>query len=375
MEYRSFENLGIKTSLLGFGCMRFPKHRDGSINEEKAEKMIDTAYQAGVNYYDTAYIYHNGKSEEFIGTVLDKYDRSSYYLATKLPCWMVHSLEDAKRIFEDQLTRLHKDYIDFYLLHSLGRYQFNEMVRFGILEYMEQLLQEGKIKYLGFSFHDDLEAFSYIINYRKWDFCQIQLNYMDTETQAGMKGYQLAEELQVPLIIMEPVKGGTLASLPKSVTKHFTELAPGQSTASWALRWVGSLPNVKLILSGMSDEKQVEDNLHTFSPFSPLNAEEQACVEKTVSIIKNRMKNNCSSCSYCMPCPAGVDIPKNFKIWNEYGMYHSNGTTKWFWENDIEDSKKAKHCTSCGKCEKVCPQKISIREDLKSLQLQLDAVK
>lgn len=375
MEYRSIDNLGIKTSLLGFGCMRFPTTNDGSIDMEKTEMMVDMAYKAGVNYYDTAYVYHGGKSELVIGSLLDKYDRSSYYLATKLPCWNVHSVDDAKKLFEEQLTKLHKDYIDFYLLHAMGRSKFDEMVSLGVVEYLEQLQQEGKIKYLGFSFHDNFDAFSHIINFRKWDFCQIQLNYMDTDSQAGIKGYELADELHVPLIIMEPIKGGVLSNLPESAAKLFKESAPDLSISSWALRWVGSLPNAKVILSGMSDLSHVEDNLKTFSPFVALNNNEQLIVEKTIGLINTLIKNNCSSCSYCMPCPSGVNIPHNFRIWNEFGMYNSIGATKWGWEHGIDDDKKAKNCSSCGKCEKVCPQKISIRADLKSLQLELDQIK
>lgn len=375
MEYRQLDKLGIKTSLLGFGCMRFPKRRDGSINYKKAEELIDKAYENGVNYYDTAYVYHSGESENFIGSVLDKYERSTYYLATKLPCWMIKSVDDAKKIFKEQLERLHKDYIDFYLLHSLDRESFDKMVSLGILELMDQLKAEGKIRYIGFSFHDEYDAFKYILKFRDWDFCQIQLNYMDTELQAGMKGYELTEELNVPLIIMEPVKGGTLAKLPQGVTKYFTAVTPENSTASWALRWVASLPNVKVILSGMSNMKQVDDNLSTFGEFKKLTEKEQQAVTEAVKVLQKRMKNGCTGCSYCMPCPAGVDIPSNFRIWNDYGMYHNPNVTKWFWANDLNDKSKAKQCIDCGKCETLCPQRIQIRNDLKALQNELDLIK
>lgn len=374
MEYRQFEKLGVKTSLLGFGCMRFPKHRDGSINRMKAEQMIEAAYRNGVNYFDTAYVYHDGKSEEFTGNVLDKYERSSYYIATKLPCWMIQSKEDAERIFNEQLTRLHKDYVDFYLLHSLNRGQFDKMVELGILEFLDQLKAEGKIRFIGFSFHDDYDAFSYISSFRTWDFCQIQLNYMDTDIQAGMKGYELTEQLNIPLVIMEPIKGGTLAKLPTGAAKYFNKLAPEKSNSSWALRWVASLPNVKVILSGMSNEKQVADNLNTFDKFQPLNEAEQQAVDEVVKVLKKRMKNGCTGCSYCMPCPSGVNIPSNFRIWNEYGMYRDRGSTNWFWTNGIEDSEKAKNCIDCGNCEVICPQGIKIRDDLKQLQKELDIV-
>ncbi|NTV79469.1 MAG: aldo/keto reductase [Clostridiales bacterium] len=267
MEYRELEKLGIKTSLLGFGCMRFPKHRNGKVNEDKAEEMLDTAYKNGVNYFDTAYIYHDGESERITGHILNKYDRTSYYLATKLPVWLVQTLEDAKRIFEDQLKRLDKDYIDFYLLHALNRNEFDRIAKLGVIEYCEELKAAGKIKYFGFSFHDAYDAFEVIIKAHNWDFCQIQYNYIDENEQAGTKGYELAESLGIPMVIMEPVKGGALANLPDSFTEIFKKVNPESSNASWALRWVASHPNVKVVLSGMSTFEQVTDNLKTFENF------------------------------------------------------------------------------------------------------------
>lgn len=374
MEYRPLEKLGISTSLLGFGCMRFPKDKEGHINYRRSEPLIDLAYASGVNYYDTAYNYHNGESEKFIGHALSKYERSTYYLATKLPCWWVKSIEDAKKIFSTQLERLNKDYIDFYLLHALNRNSFDQMVELGVLEFLDQLKAEGKIRYIGFSFHDDYEAFSYILQYRKWDFCQIQLNYMDTDTQAGMKGYELTEKLDIPLIIMEPVKGGTLARLPRVASQYYRKVSPDKSLASFAFRWVAALPNVKVVLSGMSDKKQVTDNLNTFTEFKALNENEQQAVKDVIEVLHRRVKNGCTSCSYCMPCPSGVNIPENFSIWNEYGMYKNVGSTQWQWANGISDEEKARNCVECGNCESVCPQQLKIIDNLKQLQVELDAV-
>ena len=371
---REMNNLGISTSLLGFGCMRFPTDKDGKIDEIISEKMIDDAIAAGVNYIDTAYPYHNGDSEPFVGRVLDKYPRKAYYLATKLPCWQVNSVEDAEKLFYSQLERLNKEYVDFYLLHSLSRNTWRKMVELGVVEFCEKLKAEGKIKYFGFSFHDSYEAFEEIASYRKWDFCQIQLNYMDTDEQAGIKGYQLTEKLGIPLVIMEPVKGGSLAVLPDDITNEFRKLNPNASTASWALRWVGSLPNVKVILSGMSTPEQVYDNLSTFSDFKELNDDEQKAVAGIAQMLKKRVNNGCTGCNYCMPCPAGVNIPHNFRIWNLFGIYENVNSTKWQWEHDIDDAQKAKNCVGCGKCEKACPQKLSIRDNLKTLQSQLDTL-
>lgn len=372
MEKRKFEKLGIETSLLGFGCMRFPVNADGKIDESLAERMLDLAMASGVTYYDTAYPYHNGDSEPFLGRVLDKYDRSSYYLATKLPCWKIGSIQEAETTFNEQLKRLHKDYVDFYLLHALNKERWDKMVKLGVVEYCDKLKAEGRIRYLGFSFHDDYEVFEEILTSRKWDFCQIQYNYMDTEEQAGDRGYALTEKLGIPLVIMEPVKGGSLASLPKEIGEELKQKRPNQSIASWALRWVGTHTNVKVILSGMSSMEQVEDNLATFKNFVPLSSDEQALIADTAATLKSRIRNGCTACRYCMPCPAGVNIPRNFAVWNHYNVYGNKEQLLREWNENIPDSEKAYHCVKCGKCESVCPQKLPIRQQLATLQKELD---
>lgn len=372
MEKRKLEKLGIETSLLGFGCMRFPVTAEGKINEPEAERMLDKAIAAGVNYIDTAYPYHGGESELLVGKVLKKYDRNSFYLATKLPVWLVNSLDDAKRLFQEQLDKLQTDHIDFYLLHAMGRSRFDDMVKLGVVDWMAELKEQGKIRYMGFSFHDSYDAFEYIINYREWDFCQIQLNYMDAEEQAGLRGYKLAEEKGVPLVIMEPVKGGSLAAYAEDITSRFRSLDPEASVASFALRWVGSLPGVKVILSGMTTMEQVEDNLKTFGNFKPLSEKESQEISDIVALIKGRVKNGCTGCRYCMPCPAGVDIPGNFRAWNTYHMYQNYNVVKWNWEKEMGESKQAKCCVKCGKCEAACPQKLSIRKDLEQVQADMD---
>ncbi len=372
MEKRKMEKLSIETSFLGFGCMRFPVTKDGKIDEAEAERMLDRAYAAGVNYFDTAYPYHGGESELVVGKVMKKYDRGSFYLATKLPCWEVKKLEDVDRLFNEQLKKLQTEYIDFYLMHALNRDRFREMAELGCVERLEQLKAEGRIKYLGFSFHDGYSAFENIINYRDWDFCQIQLNYMDANEQAGLKGYKLAEEKQVPLVIMEPVKGGSLAAFPEDITQMYHELNPAASMASFALRWVGSLPGVKVVLSGMSTMEQVEDNLKTFGEFKALSEKEKDTVDKVVALINSRVQNGCTGCGYCMPCPAGVEIPRNFRTWNTYHMYRNYNMVKDEWEKHLGEEHKAKNCIKCGKCEQVCPQKLSIRADLEKVQADLD---
>ena len=372
MEKRKMENLGIETSLLGFGCMRFPTLENGEINEPEAERMLDKAIAEGVNYIDTAYPYHGGKSEIVTGKVLKKYDRDSFYLATKLPLWLVNSLEDVDRLFEEQLAKLQTDHIDFYLMHALGRERWDAMKKLGVVERLAKLKEEGKIKYLGFSFHDSYEVFEEILNYRDWDFCQIQLNYMDAQEQAGLKGCELAASKNIPLVIMEPVKGGSLAVFADDIMEKFHAMDAQASAASFALRWVGSLPGVKVILSGMSTMEQVEDNLNTFRSFRPLSEQEQGMIREVTDTLRSRVQNGCTGCRYCMPCPAGVDIPGCFGVWNTYHMYQNYNMVKGRWENELGDAKQAKNCVKCGKCEQACPQKLSIRQDLERVQADLD---
>jgi predicted aldo/keto reductase-like oxidoreductase len=374
MDKVKWERLGIESSRLGYGCMRFPVKEKGEIDEVKAEALLDTAYKAGITYYDTAYIYHNSKSEEFMGRCLSKYPRESYTIATKLPMMMTKTLDDAKRIFAEQLQRLQKEYVDFYLLHGLDAESFRRAVDLGIVDFCDGLKKDGKIRYFGFSFHDDYKAFEEIINYRQWDFCQIQLNYMDTEEQAGLKGYYLAEKLGVPLVIMEPVKGGSLAALPETVAEDFTRSRPSATQASWAMHWIGGLSNAKVILSGMTTMDQLQDNIKTFTNFKPLSDDELKVLRKVREKIGQRVKNGCTGCRYCMPCPVGVDIPENFALWNKYGMYENKGDIAMWWNVFMKDDIKAKNCVKCGQCEEKCPQKLSIRDDLEKLQKELDAV-
>ncbi|MDE5892800.1 MAG: aldo/keto reductase [Acetatifactor sp.] len=367
--------MGIETSLLGFGCMRFPTDGEGKIDRVQAKAMLEKALAAGVNYIDTAWPYHGGESELFVGEVLKGYPRDSFYLATKLPVWEVKSLEDVDRIFNRQLEKLQTEYIDFYLMHAMNGGSWKQMLELGVVERLEQIKAEGKIHYLGFSFHDGYKAFEEILSYRDWDFCQVQLNYMDAEEQAGLKGYALAEKKGVPMVIMEPVKGGSLAAFAPDISEKFHAHDPQASMASFALRWVGTLPNVKVILSGMSTMEQVEDNIRTFENFRPMSEAEQATVKEVVELMNSRIQNGCTGCRYCMPCPAGVNIPGNFSCWNRYHMYQNYNVVRRHWENELGDAQQAKNCIKCGKCEQACPQHLHIREDLERVQADLEARK
>ncbi len=371
MEKRTFEKLGITTSLLGFGAMRLPLAKDGTIDGPRAEEMMDLAIRFGVNYIDTAYPYHEGKSEAFVGEVLKKYPRKSFFLATKLPCWKVNTLSDAKSIFAEQLEHLQMKYVDFYLLHAIDGEAYDKMVSLGVMEYLEELKKEGRIRYIGFSFHGVYEDFEKIIQSRAWDFCQIQYNYLDTEDQAGTKGYLLAEKLGIPVIVMEPIKGGSLASLPPDLQHHLNDLDAKATPASFAMRWVGSHPYVKVILSGMSTLEQVSDNLRSLTDFKKLTEREYIALDEIGDTMRGRVGNGCTGCKYCMPCAFGVDIPGNFALWNRYRMFQNYDLVKKEWENATKQNSRPPACTECGQCVPLCPQNINIPEDLKRLQTEL----
>ena len=361
MKYSKLEKLGISPSTLGFGCMRFPKNEDRSINEPLAQKMLDEAIAQGVTYIDTAYPYHGGESERFVGKALKKYPRDSFYLATKLPTWLVKEQSDVEKYLNEQLEKLQTNYVDFYLIHAVNKDRIATIKDCKIIEEMIRLRDEGKIRYIGFSFHDDYEVFEEMINMYNWDFCQIQYNYVDTMIQAGDKGVALCEEKGIPLVIMEPIKGGSLAVLPDDIASMFKAYDPDASISSWALRFVASKKAVKVVLSGMSNYEHVVDNLATFNNFKPLNQEEEKLVEDVAKAIKAKTKNGCTGCQYCMPCPFGVNIPANFRFWNDYAMYGNKEVI----HNRISGMEGfADQCKKCGKCEKMCPQSIKIREDL-----------
>ena len=374
MDYRMEKpGMELRPSLLGYGCMRFPVNKDHTVDEEKAQQLIDRAMEAGVTYYDTAWFYHDGESEPMMGRLLSRYPRESYCLATKMPCAIIDSLEQAKDIFAKQFERLQTDYFDFYLLHSLSGRSWKKMLELGVVDFLEQCHLEGKFRWFGFSFHDEYEAFEEILRARDWDFCQIQLNYMDQNIQAGLRGHDLALELGVPLVIMEPVKGGLLAQPPEEVLEPLRALDPDATPSSWAMRWVGSLPGVKVVLSGMGRMEQLEDNLNTFSQFRPLSDEERAAVDETARRLAQRVKNGCTGCRYCMPCPAGVDIPGTFRVWNEYAMYQNRDRARAKWK-DMDEEERPHNCVGCGACEEKCPQSLPIRADLVRAKEELEGL-
>lgn len=361
MEKRTIKVNGKneEVSLLGFGCMRFPM-KDGEIDKELSKKMIYKALDNGVNYIDTAYPYHNGKSELFVKEVIQELDRESFFLADKLPIWDCKTKEDVDRIFHEQLEKCGVDYFDFYLIHAVNKNRIQEVKDLDLFKILEKYREQGKIRNIGFSFHDDLEAFKLWVNLYDWDFVQIQLNYMDTEHQQGMEGYDILTEKGIPVIIMEPVKGGSLAHFNETIESKFKSYNKDASVASWAFRWISSFSNVKVVLSGMSTMEQVEDNLKTFTNFIPMNEEELRIVEEVRHDIIQLSKVDCTSCNYCMPCPHGVDIPGNFRIYNNHSMYENDGYVKWTTGALKQRNATADVCIDCGECLPKCPQYIEI---------------
>lgn len=365
MEYRLWEKQNIKTSLLGFGCMRLPTDEKGRIDEKLANEMLEKAYQSGVNYFDNAYMYLDYQDEKFVGKFLHTKQRDSFYVTSKLPIMMIKSLKQAKEIFEEQLKNLQVDYFDFYLVHCLTKDNFASMKNLEILPWLEELKKEGKIHNLGFSFHDDYSIFEQIINYHNWDFCQIQYNYIDRDFQAGDKGYELAKSKGIPMVIMEPVRGGQLCRLSSKVSKPFTDYNKDASLASWGYRWVAKHDNVRVILSGMSTMEQVVDNINTFSNYKQINDEEEKIINEVAKNIRLSVLNKCTQCGYCQPCPHGVNIPRLFKAWNNYGMFKEDDNFLYYYDNTKDND--ASKCVKCGLCETKCPQHVSIRKDLEKV--------
>ena len=371
MKTSKVNNSLLEVSLLGFGCMRFPEI-NGEVNIIETKRMMDYAYSKGVNYFDTAYPYHGGKSETIVRNIIKHYSRETFYLADKLPLWDCENNEDIDRIFHEQLEKCGVDYFDFYLIHAMNKDRLSKLKKLNVLNQLDKYKKEGKIHRIGFSFHDDLDTFKKCVDYYKWDFVQIQLNYMDINHQQGIEGYDILTEKGIPVIVMEPVRGGGLVKFNNSIEKLFIDYNDKDSIASWAFRWAGSLPNVKTILSGMSTMAQVQDNIKTFTDFAPLNLDEQKLIKRVRGEILDLSKVDCTSCNYCMPCPYGVDIPGNFRLYNAYSMYHNKGNIKWAYGNLVNNKTDASVCSECGECIPKCPQQIEIPTSLANMEMYFE---
>jgi len=363
MKYRAFGKLGWDTSVLGFGAMRLPVNEDKSINESEAIRMIRHAIDSGVNYIDTAYVYHDGKSEPLVGKALADGYRSRVKIATKSPIWLIKAPEDFDRILDEQLSRLATDHIDFYLMHGIGVWGWNQIKKFDLLKRAEKAKAEGKIRHIGFSFHDKLESFKEIIDgYDKWEFCQIQYNYMDIKNQAGTEGLEYASRKGIPVVVMEPILGGRLANPPAEITGVMNAHPVRRTPAEWALQWIWSHPEVAVILSGMSTMEQLEQNLQSADRSEPglLDGKDMEMIAKVRAVFAERTLVPCTHCDYCMPCPSGVNIPWAFEIYNNGKIYNDLPGARFVYKAFMPENAHPDKCTGCGVCESKCPQKIAI---------------
>lgn len=380
MLYRKFGKTNEMVSILGFGCMRLPIIGGDTtkIDEEKAMPLIRKAIDEGVNYIDTAFPYHGtgmgqgGESEPFVGRVLKDGYREKVKLATKLPSWLIKTREDMDKYLNEQLERLDTDHIDFYLVHALEKKTWDNLKSLGINEFLDSAIKDGRIKYAGFSFHDKLEVFKEIVDYYHWSFCQIQFNYLDEYYQAGLEGLQYAASKGLGVTIMEPLRGGRLVnSIPEEALRIFKEADANRTSVDWALRWIYNHSEVSVVLSGMNEMSQVEENIKTASTANAnsLTEKELEVMEKVKSIFKSKMKVNCTACEYCMPCPFGLNIPKNFAYYNDYHIFGNKDNeaqlkARYF---SLKEEQRSDKCAKCGKCETHCPQGIKIREELEKV--------
>ena len=373
MQYRTIGRYKDKVSILGFGCMRLPvlDNEHDKIDEAEATMQIRYAIDSGVNYIDTAFPYHSGTSEAFVGRALKDGYREKVFIATKSPSWLIESRNDLDKYLDLQLKNLQTEYIDFYLLHALNQKYWDNYQKNDIFDFIEKALQSGKIRNIGFSFHDEFPVFEEIINAYNWDFCQIQLNYFDEEYQAGLKGLHLAAKKGIDVIVMEPLRGGRLAKAPVEIQTLWDSYPEKHSPAGWALRYLWDKAEVKLILSGMNNLDHIKDNVNeaALAKENMLTVEEKDLIEKVKKIYKSRIKVDCTNCRYCMPCPHGVNIPANFAIYNNASIFGDKEDFKRQYFNQLKKEELADMCQQCGNCEPLCPQNIEIIKELENVAM------
>jgi predicted aldo/keto reductase-like oxidoreductase len=364
MQYRKFGRLDWQASILGFGTMRLPVKGDAkNIDQKQATRMLHHAVDRGVNYIDTAYPYHGGESERLLGKALGRGYRDRVKLATKMPSWLVSGPADFDKLFHEQLKKLKTDHIEFYLLHSLNREYWSKMREYDAIEWGRRTIKAGKIGQLGFSFHDDFDLFKEIVDAWDWPFCQIQYNYMDVRNQAGTRGLKYAASKGIAVVVMEPILGGKLASPPPSIQKILDRAETKRRAADWALQWLWNQPEVTVVLSGMSTFRQVVENLESADSagIGILDQQEQGLIREVRRRYKELAPISCTQCRYCMPCPHGVDIPRNLSLYNDGLMYGRPDLARSQY-GFIAEKARSTACTQCRECEPKCPQSILISE-------------
>jgi len=367
MQYRTFKKIDEKVSLLGMGTMRLPVNEDGSVNEAEAIDIIRSSIDAGINYVDTAYPYHNGKSEVVVGKALKDGYREKVLLADKMPLWLAKDEDQMKEIFHKQLAKLDTDCIDMYLVHNVGRGMWKRAKKFNLMPFLEEMKAAGKIRYIGFSFHDSFEFFKEMLDEFDWDFCQIQLNYMDKNLQAGVAGLKYAaEEKGLGVIIMEPLKGGRLTdAVPPAIQKLWDGFETKRTPAEWAFKWLANMPEVTVMLSGMSSKKQLEENIRTLSAddVAELTDAEKELIDNVSDEYNRLIKYSCTGCQYCLPCPQKIEIHKVLGYYNDWNAYEQNPSTKFEYSTWLV--KHGSDCIGCKACEEKCPQSLPIAQAMK----------
>ena len=370
-------NRMLSNSKLGFGLMRLPKDKQGQIKLDEVQRMVDSYMERGFNYFDTAYVYE-GSEEAIRQTLVEKYPRDVYTLADKLPAWKLTCQEDVERIFQESLNRTGVDYFDFYLLHSVEKSHYPTYEKYQCFDFIQEMKKQGKIKYMGFSFHDDADFLDKVLTeHPEIDFVQLQLNYLDWENEViqSRRNYEVARKHHKPIIVMEPIKGGTLASFSDDIERIYKDYAPQKSIASWALRYVASLDGVMTILSGMSNAQQMNDNLDTMTHFEKINNEEAKLIKQVTDQVLSYPTIPCTKCRYCTPgCPMHIQIPDLFTAYNSAKMYGENRRYDTYYkDHSTGDYQPAKACIACGQCESVCPQHLEIISLLKEVSEVFDS--
>ncbi len=381
MKYRTLGSSGIKVPALGFGCMRFPlvagrrdTKRRSAVDIPEAVRMMHFAYERGVDYFDSAWSYHMGWSEVVLGKALAGMPRSKVMVTTKLPVWMAKKPDDFRRLLSTQLRRLHTDYLDFYLLHALSAGSFERVRQLGVLDFLDQAQRQGRIRHAGFSFHDSPASFPPIVAAYDWTACQIQYNIVDTKYQAGQAGLRYAARKGLGVIIMEPLRGGDLAVRIAPRVKALWDTRAGRRTpAEWALRWLWHQPEVSMVLSGMSSMQQVRDNVRYAgrSRIGALSREELALVSRVQREYRKLRGIGCTGCGYCLPCPSGVAIPRNFALYNDDCMFDGSRQARFEYRSVMAPAARASACQQCGRCVPKCPQQLPIPELLKKVHAAL----
>jgi len=374
MLFRKMKKADPELSILGFGCMRLPTKENGQIDEDQAASMLRYAIDHGVNYVDTAYPYHNGESEPVVGRALTGGYREKVHLATKLPSWLIKSREDMDKYLDEQLVRLRTDTIDFYLVHGLNRPFWENLSALGVTDFLTDALADGRIRYAGFSFHDNTTLFKEIVKSYDWTFAQIQYNFMDEHYQAGTEGLKYAAKKGLGIVVMEPIRGGLLARDLAGISKIWKKAKVQHPPAEWALRWVWNHPEVTVVLSGMSTPEQVSQNVAVAkSGFSDsLSRTELSLFGKVRKELEKRITIPCTGCKYCVPCPHGVSIPECFEFYTRGHMYEDEEQTRQIYSMFLGGffdgtPHYASLCQECGECEEKCPQSLPIRDHLKEV--------